>query len=72
MWRQARNNRTVVRPTPAVPNTIYVITRSLIAMTTTDIEMLAELLCSAERARRRCRNSRNATRGIYVAVQNFC
>ena len=28
MWNQARNNRKIVRPTPAVPNTTCVITRS--------------------------------------------
>ena len=71
MWRQVWNNRKVVRPTPAVTNTIYAITRSLIAMKTTDIELSAELVRSTERARRRSRNSRNAPSGTYVAVQKF-
>ena len=59
------------RPTPAVPNTIYVITPSLSTMTTTDSELSAELVCSTVRARRRSRNSKNVPRGIDVAVQNF-
>ena len=58
-------------PTPAVPNTIYVKTRSLTGMTTTDISSSAELVCSTERARRRSRNSRNALRGTYVATQIY-
>ena len=70
MWRQARNNRKVVQPTPAVANTIYVITRNLIAMTITDIELSAEIVRSTERARRSSGNSRNVPRGTYVAVQN--
>ena len=44
-------------------------------MTITDNNVSAELVCSTERARRRSRNSRNAPRGTYVAVQNvgiFC
>ena len=45
--------------TPAVPYTIYVITRNLIAMTITDIEPSAGLVGSTERARRRSRNLRN-------------
>ena len=36
MWNQARNNQTMVGPTLAVPYTIYVLTRSPIAMTITD------------------------------------
>ena len=71
MWMQARGSRKAVRPTPAVPNTSCVITRSLIAMTATDKSLSAELVCSTERARRRSRNSRNALRGTYVAVQIF-
>ena len=71
MWSQARNNRELVRATPAVPNTICVITRSRIAMTTTDINLSAEQVRSTERARRRSLNSRNALRGTYVAVQTF-
>ena len=55
----------------AVLNTNYLITRNLIALTTTDISLSAELVCSTERARRRSRNSTNAPRGTYVAVQNF-
>ena len=55
MWSQARNNRNIVRPIPAVPNTIYVITRSLNAMATIDINLSAEQVCSTERARRRSR-----------------
>ena len=55
----------------AVPNTTCVKTRNLIAMTTTDISLSAELVCSTERARKRSRNSRNALRGTYVAVQIF-
>ena len=53
---------------PAVPKTIYVITRSLLSMTTIDINLSAEQVCSTERARRRSRNSRNMLRGTYVAV----
>ena len=49
-WRQARNNQTVVLPTPVVPNTTYITTRQLIAMTTTDINSWAALMCSTERA----------------------
>ena len=40
-------------------------------MTTTDINLSAEQVCSTERARRRPPNSRNALRGTYVAVQTF-
>ena len=69
MWSQARNNRKVVRPTPAVLNTNYVITWNIIAMTTIDVNLSAEQVCSTERARRRSRNSKNALRGTYVAVQ---
>ena len=36
MLRQARNNQTVVRPTPSVPTTTYVTNRNLIATTITD------------------------------------
>ena len=68
---QARNNQKIVQPTPAVPNTTYVITQSLTAMTTTDISSSVELVCSMERARRRSRNSRNALRGTYVATQIY-
>ena len=71
MWNQARNNRKIVLPTPAVPNTTCVITRNITAMTTVDISLSAELVCSTERARRRSRNSRNAQRGKYVAAQIF-
>ena len=71
MWRPTRNNHTVVGPSPAVQNAIYVITRNLIALTTTDISLSAELVCSKESACRRSRNSRNALRGTYVAVQSF-
>ena len=55
MQSQARNNRKTVRPTPAVPNTIYVITRNLTAMTTTDYNLSVEQVCSTERARGRSR-----------------
>ena len=71
MWRQARNNRTEARPTPAVPNTSYVIARNLNAMTTTDINLWVEIVCSTERVRGPSRNWRNASRGKYVTVQNF-
>ena len=71
MWSQARNNRKLVRPTPAVPNTTCVITRNLTAMTTIEISLSAELVCYTERARRRSKNSRNAVGGKYVAVQIF-
>ena len=71
MWRQARNNQAVVRLTPAAPISTYVITRSLIAMTTTDINLSAEQVCSTERARRRSRNSRNALRDRYVTFRKF-
>ena len=46
MWRQARNNRKKVRPTPAVPNKTSFITRSLIAMTTTDISLSTQQVIS--------------------------
>ena len=65
---QARNNRKIVRPTPAVRDKIYVTTRSLIAMTTIDINESAEQVCSTERPRRLSRNIRNPLRGPYVAV----
>ena len=42
----ARKNPKTVRPTPAVPNTTYVITRNLTAMTTTDISLSAQQVCS--------------------------
>ena len=71
MWRQARNNRKIVRPTPAVPNTTCVIIRTLTAMTTTDISLSAQQVCSTLRARSRSTNSRNALRGTYVAAQIF-
>ena len=71
MWRLSRNNQTVVRPTPAVTNTTYVTTRNLISMTTTDINLRAELVCSTERARIPSRNSRNALRSIYEGIQIF-
>ena len=41
--------------TPAIPNTTYVLTRRLTAMTTTDFKLSAEQVCSTERARRRSR-----------------
>ena len=44
--RQARNNLKIARPTPAVPNTTCVITRSLTAMMTTDISLSAQQMCS--------------------------
>ena len=50
MWRQDWNNRKIVRPTPAVPNTTCVIIRSLTAMTTIDISLSVELMCYTERA----------------------
>ena len=71
MWRQARNYRKKVRPTPAVPNTTYVITRSLTAMTTTDINLCVQQVCSTWRAGSRSTNSRIALRGTYVAAQIF-
>ena len=58
-------------PIPAVPNTIYVITRNPIAMTTTDISLPAELVCSTECTLRHSRNSRNALGGTNVAAQIF-
>ena len=44
-----------VRTTPAVPNTIYAITRSLTAMAITDFSLSAERVCSTESPRRRSR-----------------
>ena len=55
MQSQVRNNRKIVRTTPAFSNTIYVINRSLIAMTTIDINSSAEQVCSTECARRHSR-----------------
>ena len=63
MCSQARNNWKVFQPIPAVPITIYVIARNLIAITTTDINLSTEQVCSTERARRVSRNSGNAPRG---------
>ena len=71
MWNQARNNRKKVRPSAAVPNTTCAITLNLTAMTTIDISLYTELVCSTERARRRSRNSRNAQRDKHVAAQIF-
>ena len=71
MWSQSRNNRRIVRPTPAVPNRTCVLTRSQTAMTTTDISLSAELVCSTERIRRRSKNSMNALRCTNVAAQIF-
>ena len=71
MCSQARNNRKTVRPTPAVPNTTCVISRSLTAMMTLYISLPAELVCSTERARRRSKNSKNALRGTNLAAQIF-
>ena len=39
---QAQKNRKVPRPTPAAPNTTYVITRSRTATTTTDTNLSAQ------------------------------
>ena len=61
----------IARPTPAVPNTTYVITRNPTAMTTTDNSLSAQQVCSTWRARSRSTNSRNALRGTYVAAQNL-
>ena len=72
MWKQIRNNRIIVRPTPAVLTTIYVITRNLNAMMIKDFNSWAELLCSTERLRRRSRKYRNASRNKNVAVQKIC
>ena len=55
----------------AVPNKTYVITRSPTAMTTTDISLSAQQVCSTWRARSRSTISRNALRGTYVVVQIF-
>ena len=71
MRRQTRSNRIIARPIPTVRNTICVITRSLIAMTSTDTSSSAEQMCSTERARSRSKNSTNALRGAYVAVHMF-
>ena len=71
MQKQVRSNQTIVRPNPAVQNTIYAITRNLIAMTITDITSSVALVCSAERVRRLSRNSRNTLRNKNVAVENF-
>ena len=71
MREQSRSKRTIVNPTPAVRKTIYIITRSLIAMTITDINSCAALVCSTERIRRRSRYFRNALRNQYVAKQNL-
>ena len=71
MRKQARSNRAKVRPTPAVQNTICVITRRLIAMMIADFNSLSALVCSTERARRRPRSSGIASRNKHVAVQKF-
>ena len=52
MWKQARSNRTIVRPTRGVRVRIYVRTRNPIAMTITDNNSCAALVCSKKRARR--------------------
>ena len=72
MWKQAWNNQTVVRLNPAVPVTIYVTSRTLLALTTTDINSWAATVCSTERVRTLSIKSRNASRNKYVAVQKFC
>ena len=56
MWGQARINKEIARTTPAVPNTTCVITRSRIAMTTTDINLSVEQVCSTYCARRYASN----------------
>ena len=71
MRKQARSNRTIVRPTPAVQNTICVITRNLIALTITDNNPFAALVCSTERVRGRFRKYWNASGNKYVAVQEI-
>ena len=52
MWSQARNDRKIVRAIPAAPNTTYVITRSRIVMTITDVNLSAEHVWSTWCARR--------------------
>ena len=71
MWRQARNNREKVQPIPGVANTIYVITQNLTAMTTTDISVSAELVCSTERARRRSRKFKERATWHMRSSSNF-
>ena len=58
--KPARSHWTILRPTLAVLNTVYVIIQKLNAMTITDIDSCAALVCSTERVRRRSRRSSNA------------
>ena len=66
MWGQARNNREIVRVTPAAPNTTCVITRSQIAMTTTDIKLSAEQMWSTWCARKH--SNKCGPRGAHVVT----
>ena len=66
------NNR---RSNQGVRNSISVITRSLIAMTNTDISYCAALVCSTERIQKRSRKFKSAFRNQYVTIQKrviFC
>ena len=71
MWSQARNNWKIVRATPAFPNTTYIITRSLIARTTIDNSLSAELVCSTERARRRSGKFKERATWHIRDISNF-
>ena len=71
MRKQARNNQKIVRPTPTVRKTIPFLTRSIVALTITDISYCDALVCSTERTRRRSRNVRNVLRNQYVAIQKL-
>ena len=69
--KKARSNRKTTRPIPAVPNTFYVITRSLTAMTITDINLSAEQVCSTERARGRSRKFKEPATWHLRGISNF-
>ena len=75
--KQTRSKRATLRLSPAVRNTIYVITRSIIAMTMTNIDVnsCAALMCFRERKGRPSRKFKNALRYQNVAKQKviiFC
>ena len=71
MWTQAQSNQTKVLPSPAVQNTVYLITRNLNAMTITDNNSWAALVYSTDRVRGRSRKPGNASSNKYVTVPRF-
>ena len=75
MRKEAWNKQTMLRPTPAVQNTFYVITRNLIGLTIVFNNSCAAVVRSIELIRKRSRNFRNALRNQNVAIEKlakFC